>query len=259
MVRRPDPQTMLQRGLAVLGAFDADHPVLTLTEIAERTGFALSTTSRLVGQLQEWGALARSDTREYTIGPRVWDLGLLSNVHRQVRVAGLPVLRDVFATTRQNVHLAVQEGSSALFVERLSEPRTAGLTSRPGNRIPLYACAVGKAMLAHATDEVVREALSDAVALTDRTITSYDGLVSELARVREQGYARTVQEFSAVGQSVGAPILDAHGTAIAAIGIVAESDAQDLDRLAPVLQIAGRAIARRLDPRAEHAYAAGRG
>lgn len=77
-----------------------------------------------MGQLQEWGALARSDAREYTIGPRVWDLGLLSNVHRQVRVAGLPVLRDVFATTRQNVHLAVREGSSALFVERLSEPRT---------------------------------------------------------------------------------------------------------------------------------------
>jgi DNA-binding IclR family transcriptional regulator len=247
---------MLQRGLAVLGAFDAQHPVLTLTEIAARTGFALSTTSRLVGQLQEWGALTRSDTRDYTIGPRVWDLGLLSNVHRQVRVAGLPVLRDVFATTRQNVHLAVRDGSSALFVERLSEARTAGLTSRPGNRIPLYACAVGKAMLAHAPDEVVRDALSDAVALTDRTITDYASLTEELGRVRVNGFAQTVQEFSLVGRSVAAPILDAHGGATAAIGIVAESDAHDLARLAPVLQIAARAIARRLDPRAEYAYSA---
>lgn len=259
MRRRPDSrQTMLQRGLAVLAAFDLENPVLTLTEISARTGFALSTTSRLAAQLQEWGALSRSDAKEYTIGPRVWDLGLLSHINRHLRAAAVPLLRDVFATTKRNVHLAVREGSSALFVERLSEPRTALLISRPGSRLPLYASGVGKALLAHAPDEVVDAALRDAVALTDRTIIDHDSLVEELADSRDRGYSRTMEEFSIGARSIGAPILDAYGAAVAAIGVVAESDEHDLDRLAPVLQVAARAIARRLDPRAEYVYAATR-
>jgi DNA-binding IclR family transcriptional regulator len=245
---------MLQRGLAILATFDTKNPELTLSEIASRTGMPLNTTSRLVAQLTDWGALTSGEERRYMIGPRVWDLGLLSQVHRELRRSALPLLRDVFAATKRNVHLAVRDGTSALFVERLSEPRTAPLISQPGSRIPLYACGVGKALLAYSPGTVVEEVMAEAISLTDRTIVDPEAFSRELAEVRARGYARTVEEFTRGARSIGVAVLDPSGHAVAAVGVVADSASQDIDQLAPVLQVAARAIARRLDPRADSAY-----
>jgi DNA-binding IclR family transcriptional regulator len=246
---------MLQRGLAVLGAFDGDHLRLTLTEISHRVDLPLSTTARLVGQLVDWGGLVQVEEKRYTIGPRIWDLGLLSHVHRGLRSAAVPYLRDVFATTRRNVHLAVLDGTSVLFVERMSEQRTAPLISQAGSRLPLYASGVGKALLAYASDDLVDRVLAEAVALTPHTVVDRVDLLQQLAEVRATGFARTVEEYSLGASSVGVPVLDPDGGAVAAIGVAADSATENLDRVVPVLQVAARALARRLDPRADLAYA----
>ena len=55
--------------------------------------------------------------------------------------------------------------------------------------------------------------------------------------------------------SVGVPVLDPDRRAVAAIGVAADSATEPLERVVPVLQVAARALARRLDPRADQAYA----
>lgn len=238
----------------MLGAFDRVRPRLTLTEIAGRVDLPLSTTSRLVAQLVEWGGLVVVEDRRYSIGPRVWDLGLLSHVHRELRVVAAPYLRDLFATTGRNVHLAVLDGTSVLFVERISEQRTAPLISQAGSRLPLYASGVGKALLAYAEESQVDQVLEEAVALTPRTIVDRGELLEQLAHVRQRGYASTVEEYSLGASSIGAPVLEPGGRAVAAIGLVADSATEGLDRFASAVQVAARALARRLDPRADSAY-----
>lgn len=245
---------MLQRGLAVLDAFDSGHLRLTLTEIAQRAALPLSTTARLVAQLVDWGGLVQIEDKRYTVGPRIWDLGLLSQLHRELRSAAVPYLRDVFAATRGNVHLAVLDGTSTLFVERMSEQRTAPLISQAGSRLPLYATGVGKALLAYASEDLIDRVLADAVALTPNTVVERSDLMRQLAEVRASGFARTIEEYSMGARSIGVPVLDPEGRAIAAMGVAAESGTENLDRLVPVIQVAARALARRLDPRADAAY-----
>ncbi|GAA1697566.1 hypothetical protein MMUR_28640 [Mycolicibacterium murale] len=245
---------MLERGLTVLGTFDGRHPTLRLTDIARRCGLPISTTSRLVEQLVAWGGLIRLDTREYAIGPRIWDLGLLSPVHRELRTAALPFLRDVIVTTRHNVHLAVRDGGSALFVERLTESGEAALVSQAGSRLPLYASGVGKAILAHSLPEVLDLALRDARMLTAHTVIDRDELLAQLEAVRTKGYAVTESEFSAGVSSIGVAILSHEGSARGAIGVAGHTTGFEIRRLAPTLQVAARALARRLDPRADGAY-----
>jgi DNA-binding IclR family transcriptional regulator len=252
--RAPDGVTMLQRGLSVLSSFDARHPRLTITQMARRTGLPLSTTFRLVQQLESWGGLIRVDEHMYAIGTRIWDLGLLSNLHRELRHVAVPYLRDVFATTKQNVHLAVRDGTATLFVERLSDSETSPLVSSAGSRLPLNATGVGKAILAYSSSDLVAQVIADATAFTAYTIIDAQHLQRQLADVRRRGFARTSQELSLGASSIGVPILDGEGHAVAAIGIVGRSPKQDITRLVPVLQMAARAIARRLDPTADSAY-----
>ena len=92
-------RSVTSRALALLGAFDDAHPRLSLTDLARRAGLPLSTTHRLVAELVAWDGLARRTDGRYEIGRRIWDLGLLAPVHRELREVALPFLQDVAAAT----------------------------------------------------------------------------------------------------------------------------------------------------------------
>jgi len=69
--------------MSILSVFSEDHPVLGLPEISRRTGLSSSTTHRLVVELADWGALARTADLRYRIGPTLRRLGAISPACRQ--------------------------------------------------------------------------------------------------------------------------------------------------------------------------------
>ncbi len=124
-------RSVTSRALAVLGAFDSGHRRLTLSELAARADLPLTTTHRLVKELVDGDALVRRDDGTYVVGSRLWDLGPLATVHVELRQVASPFLQDLFAATRDTVHLAVRDGAQTLYVDRLSGP-TAHHRSRQG-------------------------------------------------------------------------------------------------------------------------------
>jgi DNA-binding IclR family transcriptional regulator len=232
------------RALAVLAAFDADHPALPLSALARRAGLPLTTTHRLVGELAAWGALDRREDGTYVVGRRLWDIGLLAPVSRELRDVALPFLQDLSAATGENAHLAVRDGMSALSVERISGRSAVAIVSRTGSRLPLHATGVGKVLLAHASSEVVTEVLRRPRRMTSYTVVDPRVLRRQLADVRRRGYATTGEEMSLGAASVAVPVLGSDGGVVAALGIVAASSRRDLTRLVPALQVAAEGVAR---------------
>lgn len=232
------------RALAVLAAFDAEHPALPLSALARRAGLPLSTAHRLVAELAAWGALDRSQDGSYVVGRRLWDVGLLAPVSRELRDVALPFLQDLSAATGENAHLAVRDGTSALFVERISGRSAVAIVSRTGSRLPLHATGVGKVLLAHADPEVVAEVLRRPRRMTPYTVVDPRVLRRQLADVRRRGYAVTGEEMSLGAASVAVPLLGSDGGVMAALGVVAASSRRDLARLVPALQVAAQGVAR---------------
>jgi DNA-binding IclR family transcriptional regulator len=103
----------------MLGAFDARHRRLTLTELASRAELSVATAHRLVGELVAWGALFRTPSGEYVVGRRLWDVGLLAPVQAGLVESASPYLHDLYAATRATVDLAVREDASVLYLDRL--------------------------------------------------------------------------------------------------------------------------------------------
>lgn len=85
---RDSGRSVTARALSVLTAFDVEHTRLTLTGIARRADIPLATAHRLVGELEAWGALQRDDGGQYSIGLRLWELGMLTPVNRGLFVYG---------------------------------------------------------------------------------------------------------------------------------------------------------------------------
>ncbi|MBW4718259.1 IclR family transcriptional regulator [Saccharothrix obliqua] len=236
---------VLAKALDVLSALDGSRAGLPLTELSRRSGLPLSTTRRLAAELVALELLERLPDRRYVVGRRLWRLGLLARVQGDLREAALPFLQDLYDVTRENVHLAVRDGGSALYVERLHGRSSVRLVSRAGGRLPLHATGVGKVLLAHAPPDVVAEVVANAAKVTAYTITEPGRLLRELAEVRRRGYARTAQEMTLGTCSVAVPVTDADGVVVASIGLVLATRKDPTRHLAP-LRVAARGIARAL-------------
>ncbi|TDV55416.1 IclR family transcriptional regulator [Actinophytocola oryzae] len=238
--------SVASRVLALLGAFDGEHRSMTLTVLAKRADLPLATAFRLVNELVEWGALTRRTTGEYVVGRRLWDLGLLSPVQSGLRQVASPFLHDLYGATLATVHLAVRDGTSALYVDRLAGHVSVPVVSDVGSRLPLYATGVGKVLLAHAPDDVRAWVFTNLNRITPYTITQPGRLRAELRRVLRDGFAQTSEEMSLGACSVAVPIRVAGGPVVAALGMVVPSLGRSRPRLVAALQVAAQGIGRSL-------------
>lgn len=215
------------RALSIVDCFSLDRPELGVREVARRLGLASSTTGRLLATLQSAGVLTRNPrTRTYMLGPRVlaW-AGFYTGV-LDVRTTARPILDRLRRATRETVTLYVQDGDERVCVERLESPENIRAVVRLGERMPCYAGAGGKVLLASLPREA-REALLERIVLTrftDRTITNRARLARELATIRRQGYATSSGERFVNASAVAAPVYGADGALVAVVNVSGPSE-----------------------------------
>jgi len=242
----PRPRSVTSKALAVLGTFDAAHSRRTLSEIAAATGLPLSTTHRLIAELVAWQGLTRGADGRYEIGRRIWVLGSLSAVSRELRAVALPFMQDLSATTGENVHIAVLDGDHALYIDRISGRRAVPVVSKPGARLPLHATGVGKVLLAYGADELRDRALQRLPRLTPLTVVDPKRLTRQLDEIVAHGFATTHEEMTPGSSSLAVPVFDRDDRVAAALGLVTASTRRELARLIPAVRLAGRGISRML-------------
>jgi DNA-binding IclR family transcriptional regulator len=232
---------------ALLDAFAGDRTELTLGELCRATGLPGSTAHRLVGQLVRWGGLERTPEGSYRVGIHLWEIATRSPSSQGLREIAMPYLQDLYDVTKEHVQLAVPDGTEALLVEKISERSAVDTVGRAGDRLPLHASAVGKAILAFADVETQENALRVPLdAYTARTITSGVRLRAELAHVRRVGFALSEEELTVGAVSCAAPVLDAQGGVVAAVSVVVAGGMGVASGWAGAVRTAATGISRRL-------------
>jgi DNA-binding IclR family transcriptional regulator len=236
---------VIARALRIFDAFSAQHPALTLTDLAHRTGLPLSTVHRMVADLLAWGALERDPEGRFHIGLRLWEVGALAPRGQALRERALPYLEDLSQVTHENVQLAVREGIEVIFVERIASSRAVPVLTRVGGRFALTATGVGLVLLAHAPHDVQEQVLAGPIkSFTPHTVTDPRALNRMLAAIRTNGYAISDRQVTDDAISVAAPIHAANGTVIAAVSIVVRHGSALPHTLAPLVRSSARAISR---------------
>ncbi|WP_218161908.1 IclR family transcriptional regulator [Streptomyces monashensis] len=236
-----------ERLLAVLDAFDHEHPALSLTDISRRAGLSLTTAHRLAGALTAWGALERDASGVYHVGLRLWEVAALAPRGLALRQPALPYLEDLYEATHENVQLAVRDGTEAVYVEWLQGRSAVGVHIRVGAHWPLHATGVGLALLAHADPAVQEEYCAGPLAsFTPYTLTDPPGLRRTLAEVRRSGVAVSERQVTQDALSVAAAVRGPGGEVVAAVSVVVPRDGAQVPVLAPAVRMAGRGISRAL-------------
>ncbi|MFJ8864093.1 IclR family transcriptional regulator [Streptomyces sp. NPDC102451] len=208
--------------LLVLSAFDREHPSQTLSEIAQRTGLALSTTHRVVAELAGWGALERAEDGSWHVGLRLWEVASGCPRSQILRDTALPFLQDLYEATHENVQLAVREGTELVFVERIAGHRSVQLLTTVGRRFPVGSTGMGRVLLAHAPRDIQEEVLRSPLrAWTSHTVTDPKTLRAQLDRIRREQVFVSDRQLSEDTVAVAAPVRIGRGGPVSAVlGIV---------------------------------------
>ena len=224
----------LARGLRLLEMFDRTRPEWTLAELTAATGLPRSTTYRLVVTLERLGYLDRTEPHKtYRLGARVLHLGFeFLGSQELVEIAHAPLQR-LSARTGGSTHLAILDGTDAVYLLRVAGSNRLVSNVRAGTRLPAHATVMGRALLAGHDREALRARFGDAplAAATHETATTLEVLEAQVRNVRTSGYALSVAGFEAGISSVGAPVRSAAGDVVAAINFTGPDSQFDRARL----------------------------
>ncbi|WP_083954769.1 MULTISPECIES: IclR family transcriptional regulator [unclassified Rhodococcus (in: high G+C Gram-positive bacteria)] len=235
--------------LRMLDAFAGLQSVFGVTELAEKVQLPKSTAHRLLGILTEGKYVKRVGDR-YALTDRVFELGhRVSNSRPNgLRERAMPYIADLYAETRETVHLAVLQGVEVLYLEKLFGPTSVRSGTMVGTRRKAHATALGKAMLAGAADDLVERALREKLSrYTPYTQVIPGRLERLLARTKEQGFAIDQEETLLGMVCVAAPIRDLKsGDVLGAVSISAHASTDAVRKLSPKVVKAAAQISRQL-------------
>jgi DNA-binding IclR family transcriptional regulator len=215
----PSQVQSVDRAIAILYLL-AERGDAGVTEVAAELGVHKSTAFRLIGALEAGSLIEQDGGRgKYHLGRGVLRLAAATAGRLELPTESRSVCRRLAADLGEAVNVAIFDSGEATNI--LQEYGTSAITGRNwiGQRTPLHATASGKVLLAWMDAVALKEMLTPKLhRYTQHTVTEPSALEAELARVREQGWASTAEEFEIGLNAVAAPILDATGEVVAAVG-----------------------------------------
>jgi DNA-binding IclR family transcriptional regulator len=193
--------------LDVLDVLDRRGPA-TLSELARETGIAKSTLHRVCLTMGRRGWIARdADAGRIELGPRIASLAratpasvLTSTFHA--------VAARLLATHKETVCLTVLDGRDSVFVAKEETSHPVRLVTAVGSRLPAFASASGRVMLADMpeADVAAMYAGCELITPTGRRLEGIGELLAVLREARRRGYAQNIDETAIGLHCIAAPL-----------------------------------------------------
>src|SRR5579871_2237399 len=249
------PSVAVERALGILEAVAKEPEGLSNADISRHLEIPKSSASYILRTLEKRGYLNRDDSGKYRVGLKILSLsrGALSGI--DVREVALPIMRHLVDKTNLTCHLAILDGSEAVYIEKVEPSGFIRMDTWVGRRMRVHATSVGKALVAHIPRERMEKILAEAgmEKRTPKTITTVPRFMKELEKVRTQGYAVDDEENNLEARCMGAPVFNQYGEIEAAIGLsgtVHQVNFQTMPRILDSLKDAARHLSMQLGYRA---------
>jgi DNA-binding IclR family transcriptional regulator len=224
----------LERALTLLNVLSEYPEGIQISRLSEKVGLSKSTTHRLLSALLAMYYVVKDEaTEKYMLGLQL--LYLTRNILNSldvVRVAK-PFLQKLSRDVNETIHLCIEDNGEVMYVDKIESNQTIRMFSRIGSRAPMYCTAVGKILLSGMKEEVFQKTAAKFTfaARTERTITTMEELVKEVANAKKLGYALDNIENEEGVRCIAAPIFDYQGKVIASFSISGPSNRITMQRI----------------------------
>lgn len=205
----------VQRALDILYCFSEERQELTLTDISKEMNLAMSTTTRLLKALEMNHFVEKNqDTLKYRLGQRLYLLGYIAGKSIKLRELAKPLLYKLRDETKETVNLYVLDQTNRVCIEQAEGLQSIRHLVKVGEKLPLYAGAGGKVMLAFQSEEFQQKVLASEADHVTRA-----NWQKECACILETSTACSIDEREVGSAAVAAPIFNIHGEVEACLSI----------------------------------------
>jgi DNA-binding IclR family transcriptional regulator len=237
---RPDANSAgTDRTLAILELLGRYREGRTASEIARELQLPHNSVSRIIETMHLRGWLyRREDDRRFTLTNRVADLTRPRVNDKSLALCAWDSLKQLRDQTGETAQLTMLAENKTLILEQCESDEAIKVTGRVGMRVPAYSSAPGKAILAHLPASDLAKFFADVKLknFTPTTCSSRKKLLTNLQKVREDGFATDLAEGLEGIHCVAAVILDHYRYPVAALTVIAPSFRLTRSRFAEVGQ-----------------------
>lgn len=217
----------VDRALEILIYLYNEGRETSITQIAKDLDVYKSTVFRTLATMEARGFVKKNpETEKYWLGTRLFSLGKSVENKMGLREIIGPYATELYEAYHEVVNVSVLERNQgdiykSMIIYKAESPNQMLTVNPPvGSSSECHCSGIGKCLLAFTRDVDLSVYEKNPLnTYTIHTINTVEGLRTELAHIREQGYAIDREELEIGLTCIGAPVLDRSGNAVAAISL----------------------------------------
>lgn len=198
----------LDQSLKVLKMFTKDKPSWGVRELAQELNTNHTNIYRILDTFEKHRFLVQNpDTKKYSLGFAVWELGLTMYESLNVRELFTPLLTDLMKKTGESVFLTTFDGLEAITLDIVETDNKVKFTASMGSRAPLYVGATYRAILAYLPQDTINQVIKLGLRpYTKDSIVDPEELHKELEIIKGQGWAKSSGEYTPDVTAIAVPL-----------------------------------------------------
>jgi len=232
------------KALRILDTFSHHQPKLSLDDLSRKTGFYKSTILRQTDTLIKKGYLVRDpDSGKFQLGAKLFILGQIYTRTSSLLEIAPPILKDLALKSGETAAIFVVEGLQRLCLTMVQSPQLIRASLEPGDRLPLYAGASAKILLAYSDDSFVEKVIAETglKPFTENTVTNPATLWKELTSIRSKGYAVSFGESAPSSAACTVPVFRGEDELVCSLSISGPAERFDKRKLSSVIAMLHKA------------------
>lgn len=215
-----------EKGLQIL-EYIVEHKNVSVTSVAIFMGIQKSASYRFLNTLRLYGYVTQDQHNNYILTDKVSNLGkgIVSRVSfRNIASQFLDELANCNKHQKDLIcNLGLWNGKEIVYEAQSIHSAYAQFVI--GRTVPAYCSAMGRAILAHLSDEAIDAYIKNTPmhAFTEKTCTTGERLKEELEKVRNTGYASMDGELYLPLKGLAVPLLSESGSVRYTISVTCTS------------------------------------
>jgi IclR family KDG regulon transcriptional repressor len=237
MLEAPKSDGTVGKALQVLDQVAEFRRPVRFSELLENSPFPKPTLYRFVQTLTNQGMLSFDPDRQtYAMGVRLVRLAHSAWRYSSLARVARPYIEALAAKVGEAVHLAQLDNGHVLFVDKCKATDHFETLAQAGKIAPGYCTGVGKAILAFMPEVEQNRALDQQsyTAYTPFTLTNRAALMTEIAQIKEDGFAYDREEHEQGIISIACPILNGQGRVVGAVSIATSTNRYTIKNKGPI-------------------------
>jgi len=221
----------IERAFSILECFGQQRKPLRLADVVNEIDLPKQTVHRMIKQLEELGLLERDiQPEKFHLGTRMRLLGLSSIVSLNESLSTRALLKELGRKFNETVNIGILDQGEVIYIDRVECDWPLRVQLNPGSRVKAHCTAIGKLLLAYLPESILEVTVHNMKLepYTNKTITTPELLLTELKKIREQGYSENTGEDIQGLVALAVPIFDQNNNVIAGLAVHAPDARMDL-------------------------------